>query len=538
MTISKRILLMVCSSLLALLIVGMVGLSVAGRGGDSLRQINDDNLASIQSLAAMRQSFMETRVGIFSLLLSNDDQQMDLREKSIKANENQLFGQLTGYDKYVSGADERKLLDEARTAMTNYYGFFNAQLLPRIRNYETEYASQLIRAQAGPLGEKALKSLGNLIDYNGKVASETTQAALENAARGQSITIAVMLIGVLAVGALGFYLVRDIKSSLSRIQGMVLRVENELDFRVRVEQRGNDEIGQTTAALNRLLGKLQDNLSSIARSTDSVSSAANLMASTSSQVATASRQQSESASGMAATVEEMTVSINHVADRAVEANRISYESGQLAISGERVIAQTVCDIQDISTTVRQSSELINGLEAHSRQISKVVAVIKEVAEQTNLLALNAAIEAARAGEQGRGFAVVADEVRKLAERTAASTSEIASTIEAMHTSAGHAVSSMNTVIEKVSRGVERAQEANGAMRQIGEGSRNAVGMVEEITTAIREQGSATNSIATQVERIAQMSEESSAAAGNSAEAAHELDRLAKDVQSILRSYTL
>lgn len=208
----------------------------------------------------------------------------------------------------------------------------------------------------------------------------------------------------------------------------------------------------------------------------------------------------------------------------------------MATSGEMVIGQTVTDIQDIATTVREAAELIHSLEKHSQEISNVVAVIKEVADQTNLLALNAAIEAARAGEQGRGFAVVADEVRKLAERTAVSTKEISETIDVMRTSAGNAVSSMEGVVIKVGIGVESAQEASSTIKRIGEGSRNAVGMVGEITEAIREQATAMNNIATQVERIAQMSEESSAAAANSADTAHDLDRLATDMRRIVSSY--
>lgn len=269
-----------------------------------------------------------------------------------------------------------------------------------------------------------------------------------------------------------------------------------------------------------------------------MASAANLMSTTSTEVATASHQQSESASDMAATVEELTVSINHVGDRAHEANRIARESGTLAASGEAVINKTVSDIRDVATIVREAADLINGLEEHSLEISNVVAVIKEVADQTNLLALNAAIEAARAGEQGRGFAVVADEVRKLAERTAMSTQEISGTINTIRTSAGNAVASMEGVVNKVAKGVESAQEANEAIRLIGVGSRSTVDMVEEIATAIREQATAMNNIATQVERIAQMSEESSAAAGNSAETAQNLDHLAADMHQIVSAYRL
>ena len=322
------------------------------------------------------------------------------------------------------------------------------------------------------------------------------------------------------------------------MQSTVKKIEGDLDFTVNAEVIGKDEISEVATAINRLINKLQANLKTIAQGANSVASAASLMATSSNQVATASHEQSESASDMAATVEEMTVSINHVGDRAQEANRISSESGDLAISGEKIINQTVTDIQDIATTVGEAAELIHGLEKHSQEISNVVSVIKEVADQTNLLALNAAIEAARAGEQGRGFAVVADEVRKLAERTAMSTQEISGTIATMRTSASNAVASMEGVVDKVAKGVESAQEASEAIRMMGEGSRSAVGMVEEIATAIREQATATNSIAMQVERIAQMSEESSAAAGNSAETARNLDRLATDMQGVVNTYKL
>lgn len=389
-----------------------------------------------------------------------------------------------------------------------------------------------------PAIDPVTSAISKLVDLQLKLAHEQLTSSQKAHQRASIINGVIILVSLVVFSFFSLGLAAEIRSRMNRLSKLVLHASETLDFTTRIKITRQDELGNTATAFNKLLERLQDNLKTVSTSAASVASAAISMSTTSTQVATASHQQSAAASNMAATVEEMTVSVNHVADRANETQAIARNAGQLATQGEQVISQTKDAIREIESTASDASEAIHSLERSSQEIAVVVAVIKEVADQTNLLALNAAIEAARAGEQGRGFAVVADEVRKLAERTSSSTVQIAHTINTMQVSATQAVSSMKNVVDKVNIGVRYTEDAHTAMNQIGEGGRQSAGMMEEIATAIHEQGAATNNIANQVEKIAQMSEESSAAAAESARSAQELDRLASEMQKIVSAYRL
>ena len=536
-TITRRLQLMIGFAVIALIVMAITGARVAGTMRNTLAYTHENTLPSVEAIGEINDSFLRLRLQVLYHIAVKEPERKTELEKQMKEQREKIIAALDAYEKdLASDAKDKGLLGDERTLFTTYFQEIEAVLdTSRKNDYDATWAG-VAKATAN------MKKLSDVIaahkKYNDDLADQLREDSDRAYNEGKILSLTVVVLSILAVGGLGLFLIRGINKALRSTQNALSVIESDLDFTHRVEVHGKDELAQMAGAMNRLVDKLQDNLKSITDGAKAVASASNQMATTSNQVATASHEQSEAASGMAATVEQMTVSINHVAERAQETNRLASEARSLADTGEGVIAQTVSDIQEISQTVHEAEQLIQGLEQHSQQISTVVAVIKEVADQTNLLALNAAIEAARAGEQGRGFAVVADEVRKLAERTSLSTQEIATTIETMRTRASDAVSSIHAIVGKVTSGVDRAQQANESMRQIGQGARNSVHMVEEITEAIREQGSATNNIAALVERIAQMSEESSAAAGNSAEFAQQLDRLATEMQRIVSAYRL
>ncbi|MBS1198748.1 MAG: Histidine kinase, region:Bacterial chemotaxis sensory transducer [Proteobacteria bacterium] len=306
---------------------------------------------------------------------------------------------------------------------------------------------------------------------------------------------------------------------------------SEGDLTARFTVDGRDELHDAAQhfdgvalAFQKLVRELQNNIRQL-------NDAATALATASGQIAKSVETQSASASSMAASVEEMTVGVDHIAQNAHEAQEISRKSDAAAGEGGAKVRKLVDDIQTIADTVTQAASTVESLGRRSDQISTIVGTIKEIADQTNLLALNAAIEAARAGEAGRGFAVVADEVRKLAERTTRSTQEVAETIAAIQAGTQDAVTSIKHGVERVESGVAQAREAGLTIEQVQSQSRQVVGVVEDITLSLREQATASTEIAKNVEAIAQMAEENNAAAAKNRSTAGDLQQLASALAS-------
>jgi methyl-accepting chemotaxis protein len=276
-------------------------------------------------------------------------------------------------------------------------------------------------------------------------------------------------------------------------------------------------------------------IESIQHNADKVGQTSNSLSGQMEQINNASRLSSDAIASTAAAIEEMAVSVDHISQSAKETEANASDVTRLASQGEGMVSQASAEIRRAASQVDDATGLIGGLVERSREIGGIARVIKEIADQTNLLALNAAIEAARAGEQGRGFAVVADEVRKLAERTSKATDQITGMIQAIHADTTGVVNGMQAVGPQVALGVEMAAKAGETLRQISEASVVALANVSEVAAATTEQSQASSSVARNVEQISSMIEESAQSVRAANENVLILEQLAGELrQSVAR----
>ncbi len=361
---------------------------------------------------------------------------------------------------------------------------------------------------------------------------ENGQASYESA---RNIFIALMLAGLAIAIGLSIAIMRDIIRQLGGEPSYAAGVTRDIaagDLTTEIEIRPNDTTS-LLAATKKMRDSLHQIIGEIREAANRVADDAAKLTVASNEVRLGSNLQSEAAASTSAAVEEMTVSIQHLSTSSDEARDTAIEAGTLSREGERTVHNAVAEINKIADSFSHSSRLISDLSNQSDQISAIVNVIKEIADQTNLLALNAAIEAARAGEQGRGFAVVADEVRKLAERTATSTQEIAAMISGIQNGTRIAMQGMSDGGAQVVEGVRMAAKAGDSMTHIEASSRKVLVAVAEISSALHEQSTASTLIAQNVEKIAQMTEENSASVIEVNHAAKHLEGLSGKLNSLV-----
>jgi len=366
-----------------------------------------------------------------------------------------------------------------------------------------------------------------------------TDEYLEESHALRNLLLLSSLVAALILALVLYILVNSRLRGLGNLVQEVARISGG-DLRAAVQDAdpvSRNEVHAIGYAFNQMAENMRNLVRGVATTSGQVGQAANDLQSAANAARQSAEQASQSASGIAASVEQMSVSITQVADNANQAAIISEGAKAVTTSGRDVVQRAMLELERVAVDINESATLIESLGERSKQISSVVGVIREIAEQTNLLALNAAIEAARAGEQGRGFAVVADEVRKLAERTAMSTQEISTTVNAILQETGTAVQRMQAVSANMTDSVGLAREAGESLLTIDEHAQQTVEVVHGIADSTREQSAAGQEIARLVENIAQAAEGSNAQSMTNSDRARELLRLSAELQSQLSRFT-
>jgi methyl-accepting chemotaxis protein len=540
LSIRARLIALVALMTIALIAVGGLGIYSVRSEGTAMKEVYEHQTIPMREVARIRRLVVDNGSQIFRAIQHNPateyaklhDHAISMHLNIVQKNVAWLDETFTSLKKNLTpGSEEVKLVGEIEVMYRDYVA---AVLQPIMKSMEAgDFSAAVVSGFLKGNGAFEAK-LNPLMTQLAEVQQAAVKNSYEESMRvaGQEVVWTSILVGASVVGALlaAFLTIRSITRPLSAMQTVIGTVARERDFTAKVPVAANDEVGQTATSFNELMAALRLALTEIHENMAKVDDATTSLAAAANQAEGASAQTSESASSMAASVEELSVSITSVSDSTKEAFAIAKAAGEHSETGGKIIANAIDDMAQTAEEVRGVGGTITSLGEHSDKISSVVQVIKDVADQTNLLALNAAIEAARAGEAGRGFAVVADEVRKLAERTTQATGEIGQMVTSIQTSARTAVSSMNAITAKLQNSSELAAKAAEAIAAIQKSNADVVGVVHEINTAMAEQGAASQDIAQRVERVAQASEQSSASVKVSSDAAKNIHQLSIDMR--------
>jgi methyl-accepting chemotaxis protein len=405
---------------------------------------------------------------------------------------------------------------------------------------DAEQLAEFTRTELYPTIEPLSDKFSELIQLQLVVAKEDYEESVAEQRTLSRINIAVILIASIISIALALFIARQVHAEVGGEPAEVAERVAEIaagNLGHRIEVHAGLE-KSVVASMEKMRASLHDIITSIRANSDLLKADAEAMADNGKQVMKSAAVQNEATSAIAAAVEEMSVNVTHISDCATDAHQSSQVSGEAVIHGINVVQVSVQGMNGIMTAADATASDIRQLAEESSKIGEIINAIKGIADQTNLLALNAAIEAARAGEAGRGFAVVADEVRKLAEHTGTSTAEIIAMVETIQAGTGHALESTAASQDRVKEGVRLANDTGASMQEVKNRINATLDSVRTITDALSEQSAASQQIGRDIERIAQMSDENANAVNRLNDHASHIKELALELNGLVGSFRL
>lgn len=456
----------------------------------------------------------------------------DTKERNLK--------RLDEVAKVVDTKEEKEWAEAAKKAANEIVVIFETKTLPLLKT--TDGITQEIK-DLDEQTDKQVKIVREMmLKIDESIAKESQKADEEfDAARKGAVTEALIIgfLGILLQAGLATWLVRTIMKPVDALRLMLMDIsQGQGDLTKRLDDTTKDELAEISKYFNLFIEKLRDIISHIASTSNQVAAAANQLHSTSEQIATGAEEVAAQAGTVATAGEEMSATSADIAQNCQMAAEGAQRASGSAHHGAQVVEKTVRVMEQIAGKVQESAKTVESLGARSDQIGAIIGTIEDIADQTNLLALNAAIEAARAGEQGRGFAVVADEVRALAERTTRATREIGEMIKAIQHETKEAVSAMEQGVHQVEAGTVEAAKSGQALQDILQQVSDVAMQINQVATAAEEQTATTSEISNNIMQITEVVQQTSRGAHESASAAAQLNSNAEELQRLVRQFKL
>ncbi|URM28573.1 methyl-accepting chemotaxis protein [Pseudomonas frederiksbergensis] len=519
-----------------MLVLGVFALNQMSKIRGAAEEITSNSVPSIKSLDEFTQLTLRLRVLSYRLLVNREP---DVQQKTmdlLETRNQQIRAAQTVYEKLIASPQERAAYDQY-VQLLGQYRQIEDRMKSLSRNNQVDELRTLLNTDLLNNSEAINVVLNRLLEINTQQTLDTNQQAVDQYSSAFNLTVTLLVIAtgltLLFAWLLTNSITKPIANALSAAEEIA---EGNLTRPITVD--GEDEAGRLLAAMAKMQEKLRDTLQRISGSATQLASAAEELNSVTDESARGLTQQNNEIEQAATAVNEMTSAVEEVARNAVSTSEASKNATTSAGDGRDLVQETVSAIERMSADVQSTANLIGDLANESRDIGKVLDVIRGLADQTNLLALNAAIEAARAGEAGRGFAVVADEVRALAHRTQQSTSEIERMIGSIQSGTEHAVDSMRNSTERaestlnIARGAGMSLDTiNSAIVEINE--RNLV-----IASAAEEQAQVAREVDRNLVNIRDLSVQSATGANQTSAASNELSRLALDLNNMVGRFSL